>query len=215
MSTHPIGRLLRPFRAGVDKTAWYHLATRSAPESITLISNAFDEGAPIPQRHAGLGVGDNLSPQLTWSGVPNPTVELILIIEDPDVPLPRPIVHGVVTGIDPRLGELSEGALNPPAAAPVRIGVGSFRRRGYAGPRPIPGHGPHRYLFQLFALDKPSGLDGNATLTSTLSAIPGHVIARGKLTGTYERAYRRRQLPLLAPTLPNTCGMSLSADRCR
>jgi phosphatidylethanolamine-binding protein (PEBP) family uncharacterized protein len=90
--------------------------------------------------------------------------------------------------VSPRHPFGSEGALNPPAAAPVRIGVGSFRRCGYAGPRPIPGHGPHRYLFQLFALDKPSGIDGNATLTSTLSAVPGHVIARGKLTGPYERA---------------------------
>ena len=82
-----------------------------------------------------------------------------------------------------------------PAVTPglaLQIGFGSFKRRGYAGPRPIPGHGPHRYIFQIFALDRPSGLDYTATLPRALSAIDGKVIARGRLTGTYERARFRR-----------------------
>ncbi|WP_433207786.1 YbhB/YbcL family Raf kinase inhibitor-like protein [Nocardia sp. CA-107356] len=82
----------------------------------------------------------------------------------------------------------SVAATSTVAGTTIRIGVGAFKRRGYAGPRPIPGHGRHRYVFQLFALDEPSGLGIDATRASTLSAINGHVIARGKLTGTYERS---------------------------
>jgi Raf kinase inhibitor-like YbhB/YbcL family protein len=182
-----IARALRRVRAGVNKTAWHHRATESAPETVTLTSTAFEDGGPIPQRHAGAGVGDDISPQLQWSGVPGDAVELVLIIEDPDAPLPRPVVHGLVTGIDPRLGELPERALNSGTALPIRIGVGSFRRRGYAGPRPIADHGPHRYMFQLFALDRHTGLGDDATRAGALAAVDGHVIARGKLTGFYER----------------------------
>jgi Raf kinase inhibitor-like YbhB/YbcL family protein len=201
MTTHLIARLLRPVRAGVNHTIWHNHAANMAPEAITITSGAFDDGCAIPRRHAGLGVGDNISPPLQWTGVPADTAELVLIIEDPDVPLPRPIVHGLVAGIDPHLRELPEGALTlseanaAPAVTPglaLQIGFGSFKRRGYAGPRPIPGHGPHRYIFQIFALDRPSGLDCTATLPRALSAIDGKVIARGRLTGTYERARFRR-----------------------
>ncbi|WP_181064789.1 hypothetical protein [Nocardia nova] len=84
----------------------------------------------------------------------------MLVIEDTDVPLPRPIVHGLFGGIYPGTTELAEGALDlevgtPDAAAPtggtaeIDFGTGGFRRRSYAEPRPVPGHGRHRYTFQL------------------------------------------------------------------
>ncbi len=188
----PIGRLLRPVRAGMRRTAWYRSATRPAPEMIVVTSDAFADGGAIPQRYAGKGVGDDVSPPLAWSNVPDDAAELVLVIEDPDAPLPRPVVHCLVTGIDPASGCLPEGALNlvdgaAPTAAGVIVGRGSFGRRGYAGPRPVPGHGAHRYVFQLYALDTPSGLDDTATLSRTMEAVAGHVIARGRLTGTYRQ----------------------------
>jgi Raf kinase inhibitor-like YbhB/YbcL family protein len=137
---------------------------------MTLRSNAFDDGAPILQRHAGTGVGNDISPHLEWTGAPTATAELVLVMEDPDVPLPRPIVHCLVTGIDPQANEIPEGALTLGSGQnfteqPFVIGRGTMRRRGYAGPRPIPGHGPHRYVFQMFALDTATGLGEDATLT--------------------------------------------------
>ncbi|GAB3208275.1 YbhB/YbcL family Raf kinase inhibitor-like protein [Nocardia tengchongensis] len=188
MAVHLLARLLRPVRAGIGRTTWHHPAA-VAPETITVTSSAFRDGGPIPQRHAGSGVGENISPQIAWSGVPAAAVELVLVVEDPDVPLPCPIVHALVTGIDPAVGELGENAINRPRAelASGQIGIGSFHRRGYAGPRPIPGHGPHRYVFQIFALDAASSLNSDATLARTLTAIDGHVLARGRLTGTYQR----------------------------
>ncbi|WP_084531820.1 YbhB/YbcL family Raf kinase inhibitor-like protein [Nocardia miyunensis] len=186
-----IGRLARPVRAGVSKIVWNTPAARRAPQTIALSSDAFGEGGAMPRRFAGHGVGENISPPLRWSGVPADAAELVLVIEDPDVPLPRPIVHGLFTGISARTSEIATGALNLDTATttgdPIRSGVAAFDRRGYAGPRPIPGHGPHRYVFQLFALDRPSGLGENSTRTDAVAALDGHVIARGMLTGTYER----------------------------
>ena len=57
---------------------------------------------------------------------------------------------------------------------------------GYAGPRPIPGHGVHRYRFHVFAIDSPIA-DSVTTSKALLNAMAGHVLARGVLTGTYER----------------------------
>ncbi|GAB2540004.1 YbhB/YbcL family Raf kinase inhibitor-like protein [Nocardia heshunensis] len=186
--TAAIGRLLRPVRAGMSSTAWFHPSLRDIPETLHIGSPAFTDGDPIPRRHAGAGVGDDLSPALHWSGVPPEATELILIIEDPDAPLRRPVVHGLFTGIDPGNTGLPEGALDAGIDTPgVVAGLGSFRRRGYAGPRPVPGHGPHRYVFQLLALDRLSGSTTSATLSATLPTITGHVLARGKLTGIYER----------------------------
>jgi phosphatidylethanolamine-binding protein (PEBP) family uncharacterized protein len=99
---------------------WHRPAADSAPDVITLTSKAFTDGAPIPQRNAGKGVGDDISPQLQWSGVPASTVELVLIVEDPDVPLPRPIVHCLVTGIDPQLNELPGSCTRPQPSFVIR-----------------------------------------------------------------------------------------------
>ncbi|UVO13388.1 YbhB/YbcL family Raf kinase inhibitor-like protein [Mycobacterium sp. SVM_VP21] len=190
--TARIGRLLRPVRAGEDKIAWHQHAVANSPEILTVTSPAFNDGDRIPRRYAGKGLGDNISPPLSWSGVPETTAELVLVVEDPDAPLPRPVTHLLVTGISPHIHTLREGALNlepdgRTESPPLVFGKGSFNRRGYAGPRPIPGHGPHRYVFQLFALNRTIGLDATATIASTRAAMHGHVIARGRLTGTYER----------------------------
>ncbi|WP_433560610.1 YbhB/YbcL family Raf kinase inhibitor-like protein [Nocardia sp. CA-151230] len=190
MAIRLIGRLLRPVRAGFGRIAWFDTAVQHAPETLAVGSAAFADGEDIPRLHAGTGVGDNVSPSLHWSGVPVEAVELVLIIEDPDAPVRRPVVHGVFTGIDPRITGVQEGALGANdggTSSGIRVGTGSFGRRGYAGPRPVPGHGPHRYVFQLLALDQPSGSSDGATLPTVLAAVTGHVIARGKLTGRYER----------------------------
>jgi Raf kinase inhibitor-like YbhB/YbcL family protein len=186
-----IGRALRGMRAGRSHLAW------NAPEAISPIcielrSPAFAPGAPIPLRHAGVGVGDNLSPPLTWGTLPLDTAELALIIEDPDAPLPRPVIHAVVTGIAPQSGALPEGALNvnssvAPSGPHFHLGRGSFGRLGYAGPRALPGHGRHTYVFQIFALDRHLELSDHPTRDQLVHALRGAVLGRGRLEGTFER----------------------------
>ena len=134
---------------------------------------------------AGKGVGANVSPPLAWHGVPDNVAELVLIVEDPDAPLPRPVVHLALGGIPPELTGFGEGDLND--GGRYGNGRGSFGRSGYAGPRPVPGHGAHRYIFQLYALSSSLGLPPGAKPNSIVRAMHGAVLARGRLDGTYER----------------------------
>jgi hypothetical protein len=142
----------------------------------------------MPQRTAGEGVGDNISPELNWEGLPAETRELLLVVEDPSVPLPRPIVHMVAFGIDPVLKGLPEGALSVEMAPSfgLRFGYGTAGRIGYKGPRPIPGHGPHEYHFELFAINRKIESDC-MDLSRLLTVIEGAVIGKGRLIGRYER----------------------------
>ena len=105
-------------------------------------------------------------------------------MEDRDAPLPRPIAH-VLAVLPPDLPELAEGALGTDGT--VRFGRNSLGHSEYDGPRPVPGHGPHTYVFQLFALGKPLTLGPSFTRRDLLAAMRGAVLAQGRLDGTYER----------------------------
>jgi Raf kinase inhibitor-like YbhB/YbcL family protein len=179
-----IGKLLRRLPVAGERRSPFAGPDFAAPFAVTVTSAAFAEGAAIPKANAGKGVGDNLSPQLSWTGVPPGTRQLVLIIDDVDVPLPRPIVHNAAV-LDPTITHLDTGALQPGTAGIQAIRA-DLRQHGYAGPRPIPGHGPHHYRFQLFALDAPI-TQPVSTVKALRKQMAGHVLARGLLTGTYER----------------------------
>jgi hypothetical protein len=106
-----IGKALRGIRAGDKHLACHDPALSTVPVRIRLTSSAFEDGRAIPIRYAGEGAGENISPPLSWSGVPEDAAELVLIMQDPDAPLPRPVVHLIATGIPPSSGGLAEGAL--------------------------------------------------------------------------------------------------------
>jgi phosphatidylethanolamine-binding protein (PEBP) family uncharacterized protein len=178
-----IGKLLRNVRAGEHKSPLAGSGF-TAPYDITVTSAAFGDGGAMPVSSAGKGVGDNASPQLRWTGAPPATRQLVLIIDDVDVPLPRPLLHTVAV-IEPGVQDVDTGALQSGTPG-IRFIPGSLGHRGYAGPRPIPGHGPHRYRFHVLALDEPIP-DHITNAKSLLKQMAGHVIARGVLTGTYER----------------------------
>jgi Raf kinase inhibitor-like YbhB/YbcL family protein len=183
-----IGKALRGIRAGEKHLAWNDTALTTVPVRIRLTSSAFEDGRAIPTWYAGKGAGENISPPLSWCGVPEEAAELVLIVQDPDAPLPRPVVHVIATGILPSSGGLAEGALCASGSPGVRLGRASFGRRAYAGPRALRGHGPHRYVFQLVALRRPLALAKAPTLSELLVAIRGNAIARGRLIGTFEQS---------------------------
>ena len=184
-----VGTLLKNRRAGEAGLAW-HLPALAGPETLQLTSEAFADGAPVPLAHAGKRAGGReTSPPLSWSPVPDGTAELLLVMEDVDAPMGKPFVH-LVALVDPAVIALPDDALSLAATAGgVRL-LKSTMGRGYVGPAPIKGHGPHRYVFQLFALAEPAAADGaaaNASPRALLAAVRGPVLARGRLTGTYER----------------------------
>lgn len=178
-----IGRLLRRVRSDPDRSP---LASRGfdAPATIGVTSPAFADGCPIPRRHAGKGVGDDVSPEVHWQGVPPGTAALVLLMDDVDVPLRSPLIHSMAI-LEPRTEGLGEDDFRTGAEG-VRVVPTMLSKDGYSGPRPIPGHGTHRYRFHLLALDR--RVPGDATsVKAVLAAASGHVVARGTLTGTYER----------------------------
>lgn len=186
MPPNPIGLALRNRRAGHHTLVWAH-PDLQAPESFTLTSPAFDDGTTIPERHRGRLFGNNVSPALAWTTPPAGTVELILIVQDPDAPRRTPATHALTAGIDPSLGSIPENGLTHPSPiSGVRHGKGNLGHRGWAGPLPPRSHGPHSYVFQLFALDYHPDLPDKFTIADVLTAMQGHVIARGRLVGTYE-----------------------------
>ena len=131
--------------------------------------------------------GANISPALVWTTPPAGTAELVLVVQDPDVPIGKPAIHALALGIDPSRSGIPENALAHPSPIPgLRHGKGALGRRGWAGPLPIRSHGSHSYVFQLFALDQPLGLPASFTLDDVIAAIAGHVIGRARLDGTYE-----------------------------
>jgi len=123
-----LGRLLRKARAGNHRSV---LAGIGVPETIVVTSDAFDDGGSMPLKCAGRGVGDNQSPDLRWTGVPDGTAALVLIMEDDDVPLPRPLIHTIAI-LDPQRDHIDAGALQP-TSADIRF-LKTPLGRGYSGP---------------------------------------------------------------------------------
>jgi Raf kinase inhibitor-like YbhB/YbcL family protein len=184
---HWLGAALKGLRAGADKLAIVQPELGSF-ENLRLASPAFANGARLPERFTADGEG--VSPPLFWTGVPEGTERLVLIVEDPDAPAPTPLVHAVVWGLAGADGDLKEGAIAPDGsggAAGSDVGRHSFLGEGWLPPDPPTGHGAHHYAFQLFALGPGPDVGDNPGRGAVVKAMAGRVLAAGLLTGTYSR----------------------------
>ena len=129
------------------------------PMPLTIRTPVFHEGGSIPARYTC--DGEDVSPPLEWSGVPEGAKSLALTCDDPDAPSGL-WVHWVVFDLPPSVTGLAEGVPpNPEISGGGRQGKNDFRKIGYGGP--CPPSGTHRYVFTLYALDSPSGLPAGAT----------------------------------------------------
>jgi Raf kinase inhibitor-like YbhB/YbcL family protein len=183
-----LGRLLRGIRAGEEKLLWNEAVVRSVPETLLLSSPAFEDGGVMPAKYAARAIGgQDQSPPLTWANVPSGSVELVLVMEDPDAPLPTPSLHLLAVSISPRAGGLGSGELNGSRPAAVRFGHWLLGSAAYRGPRPPVSHGPHRYVFQMFALDEALSAGVSFNRKALLREMAGKILARGRLTGLFER----------------------------
>ena len=182
-----VGHVLRDRRAGLDKLVFNRSGLRVGQSMIQLSSLAFADHAAIPERYTADGEG--VSPPLAWQGVPGNAASLVLIVEDGDSPTAEPLVHGIVVDLPPGDGSLAEGAIKSSGneGQHVHEGRNSYLRAGWLPPDPPPGHGEHRYAFQLFALGPGAPFDGTPGRDDVLSAIAERGIASGLLIGTYAR----------------------------
>ncbi|MBB2963269.1 YbhB/YbcL family Raf kinase inhibitor-like protein [Methylobacterium sp. R2-1] len=184
---HAVGEALSGLRAGAEKAA-FHTIAAEAPATLRVTSEAFADTTSIPARYTADGEG--LSPPLGIAGVPDEAASLVLLVEDPDAPSPRPFVHLIAWNLRPEDRSFPEGAFASQAGEGARhdLGRNSFQKNGWLPPDPPTGHGPHHYLFQVFALARPADLPASPGRGALLDALQGNVIAKGLLTGTYERA---------------------------
>ncbi len=149
---------------------------------------AFAAGAPVPKKYTG--EGEDVSPALSWTGVPAEAREIALLCDDPDAPRAEPWVHWVMYGIPASSSGLPEKippVVHPPELPGVAQGKNDFGRIGYGGPMPPPGHGVHHYHFRLYALRESLGLAPGKTKAELLAAMKGKILAEGELVGTYRR----------------------------
>lgn len=177
-----LGKALDRVRAGTDKLLLNEEA-RLAPETIEVTSPAFENGRLMPIRFTADGEG--VSPPLSWSNLPAETRQVLVVVEDPDIPAPHPFIH-LIAIFDSGISSVAEGGLVPGPS--VRLGRHSMGGTGWLPNDPPPGHGPHHYLFQVFALNRAIEWGEKPGRSDVKTALKGAVIAKGALVGVYERA---------------------------
>ena len=159
--------------------------------ALEMTSTAFAQGHPIPKKYTGEGV--DVSPPISWSGVPENAKELVLICDDPDAPTDEPWVHWVLYKIPIEAKGLPEGVLRQPR---LKVPLGAMQGKnswpdgdtiGYRGPMPPRGHGVHHYYFRLYALDAEMNVAPGLPKNTILESIRDHVLAEGSLMGAYQR----------------------------
>jgi len=182
-----VGHVLRDRRAGLDKLVFNRCGLRAGHGTLQVTSLAFADHAPIPARYTADGEG--VSPPVAWLGVTSGAASLVLIVEDADAPTAEPLVHAIVVDLPAEDGNLPEAAIGRSGeeGEDVHEGRNSFLRAGWLPPDPPPGHGEHRYAFQLFALGPGEPFTGTPGRDDVLEAIQQRGIASGLLVGTYAR----------------------------
>lgn len=155
-----------------------------------LESSAFAHGEPIPTEYTGDGA--DVSPPLTWTGVPRDAISLVLIVDDPDAPDPerpqRPWTHWLLFNVPPSTTAFARGVRQLPEG--TLQGVNDWHQTGYRGP--YPSLGRHRYFFKLYAIDTLLLNLQEPTKAALQRAMQGHVLAEDVLMGTYERKLSAR-----------------------
>ncbi len=155
--------------------------------TLAITSPAFSHNGKIPMRYTC--DGEDISPALEWSGLPEGTKSLVLIVDDPDAPDPAAPkmtwVHWVLYNISPSVLRLPEGVRSKDLPEGTKEGLNDWKRTGYGGP--CPPIGRHRYFHKLYALDVVLPDLGKPTKGKLEKAMEGHILAKAELVGTYQR----------------------------
>lgn len=155
-----------------------------ALSDIQLTSSTFTNGGAIPARNTG--EGEDVSPDLSWSNIPDGTRSFAVICHDPDAPLVSAngtcgFVHWVLYNIPADVTGLAE------ATSDYTQGQCGFGKAGYGGPMPPNGHGEHHYYFWILALNDEFALEPGLGMSELLEKIEPNVIGMNRLVGTYTR----------------------------
>jgi len=154
---------------------------------LSIRSTAFRDKEEIPTKHTC--EGEDVSPALEWSSLPEGTESLALIVDDPDAPdpdAPKMVwVHWVLFNLPPDSEGLPEGVGARQLPEGTCQGLNDWKRTGYGGP--CPPIGRHRYFHKLYALDTVLPDLGKPTKADLEKAMQGHVLGEVQLIGTYQK----------------------------
>ena len=157
--------------------------------SFTLSSNDISDGGVLPD--AQVKAKGDVSPHLAWSGAPDGTKSYAVTCYDPDAPTGSGFWHWTVANIPADVSELATGAGSAGGHLPMAAVQGrtDYGKAGFGGAAPPPGHGPHRYIFTVFAVDaerlEVTADDSGAVFGFNLHF---HTLAKASITATYEDA---------------------------
>lgn len=155
--------------------------------TLTLTSPSFSNNEMIPSKYTC--DSRNISPALSWSGVPDRAKSLVLIVDDPDAPDPAAPkmtwVHWVLYNIPPQFNGLPENVAVNELPAGTLQGINDWKRTGYGGP--CPPIGIHRYFHKLYALDTVLPDLKHPTKSQLEKTMQGHIIMQTELIGRYQR----------------------------
>lgn len=155
---------------------------------LSLASDSFVNGDDIPPKYTCEGA--NVSPALTWQGLPENTKSLVIIVDDPDAPDPAAPkmtwVHWLVYNLPANINHLPEAVTHATLPPGAGQGINDWKKIGYGGA--CPPIGRHRYFHKLYALD--AVLEGlqQPTKDQIEAAMKGHVLAKAELVGTYKKS---------------------------
>ena len=191
-----IGHALINQRAGMENVLYNELYRAHATARIEVYSSAFAFNSRLPMRFTADGEG--VSPPLAWDAPPPEATSIAVLVEDADAPTPHPLVHAIVVGLAAAAGSLDEGALNSPDHEGIGLDTGrnSFLRQAWLPPDPPPGHGEHRYVFQVFALRDGPAISKNPGRGEFIKLVLDRAVACGCIIGTYERESAETVEPL-------------------
>ncbi|RYY60141.1 MAG: YbhB/YbcL family Raf kinase inhibitor-like protein, partial [Comamonadaceae bacterium] len=134
--------------------------------------------------------GPGESPPVSWHGLPAEATTAVLLVEDADSPTPHPLVHAIVVDLPAQDGVLAGGAMPSPdheGDGTLRMGRNSYLQASWLPPDPPPGHGMHRYAFQVFALRDGEAFSDTPGRDELIERLRERAIASGLLIGTFER----------------------------
>ncbi|WP_025735416.1 YbhB/YbcL family Raf kinase inhibitor-like protein [Mycobacterium genavense] len=175
----------------MSKTADPYDALPKLP-SFTLTSTSITDGQPLAKAQVsgimGAG-GEDVSPQLSWSGFPAETRSFAVTVYDPDAPTLSGFWHWAVANLPADVTELPADAGDGrelPGGAQQLVNDAGMRR--FIGAAPPPGHGPHRYYVAVHAVDVDKlDLSEDASPAFLGCNLFQHAIARAYIYGTYEQ----------------------------
>jgi Raf kinase inhibitor-like YbhB/YbcL family protein len=183
-----IGHALERQRAGIEQITLRKLLANRDLARVAVTSSAFQNWDRIPISFTADGPG--MSPPIEWRGAPETSACVALIVEDADSPTPQPLVHAIAV-LEGGDGALDAGALASPdhAGSGISTGRNSYLQHAWLPPDPPPGHGDHRYVFQVFALNAVPDLSSGLGRRDITAAVMQHAVAVGCLVGIYAREH--------------------------